>query len=77
MFASKGINSYSEEVQVIAMVMGFTIIGLDLYFLSYEFVTIMRNGYLYLTTDFFNYVDLFTSGLNMWLVFETLTETEA
>ena len=76
-FTSFGINSYSDEVQVIAMCMGLTIIGLDIYFLFYEFVGLMRNAYLYLTNDPFNYVDLFTSGLNLWLVFETLTETEA
>ena len=75
-FTSNGINSYSEEVQVIAMCMGFAIVCLDLYFLCYEFVMLMRNSYLYLTTDVFNYVDLFTSGLNMWLVYETLTESE-
>ena len=76
-FTSNGINSYSEEEQVIAMCMGFTIICLDIYFLIYEFVVFMRSPYLFLTEDFFNYVSLLTSALNMWLVFLTMTETEA
>ena len=37
----------------------------------------MRDGLKkYFDTDFFNYVDLLTAGLNFWLVIETLSETE-
>ena len=35
----------------------------------------MRNGIEYL--DFINFVDLLTAALNIWLVYETLAETEA
>ena len=35
----------------------------------------MRNGIEYL--DFINFVDLLTAALNLWLVYETLAETEA
>ena len=77
-FTSIGIpNNFSEGEKVIAGIMGAVIIALDLYFLFYEFVAIMRDAFAYLTEDFFNYVDLFTATLNIYLVFETLTETES
>ena len=57
--------------------MGVCLICLNCYFLFYEFVVIMRDGLKkYFDTDFFNYVDLLTAGLNFWLVIETLIETE-
>ena len=58
--------------------MGVCIICLNFYFLFYEFVVIMRDGFKeYFTgSDFFNYIDLLTAGLNFWLVIETLSDTE-
>ena len=77
-FTSAGINSFSEIEQVIAIFMGFIIICLDLYFLFFEFVSIVRDVTTYLTTDLlFNLIDMISTPLNMLLVFKTLTETEA
>ena len=77
-FTSTGIpNNSSEDEKVIAGIMGVVIIALDLYFLYYEFAAIIRNVSSYLTEDIFNYVDLFTAALNLYLVFETLTEKES
>lgn len=57
--------------------MGLMIILLDIYFLFYEFVIFMRDGFKsYFDSDFFNYIDLITSVMNTVLVFNTLTETE-
>lgn len=75
-FTSAGIHQFSDGEIALAFLMGVVIIVLDCYFLFYEFVSIMRDGWGYLTTDFFNYVDLGTAALNLWLVFETLSETE-
>ena len=72
-FTSSGIHS--EDAKVIARIMGGVIIALDLYFLFFEFVAIMRDDG-YLKKDAFNYVDFLTSALNLYLVYETLTETE-
>ena len=77
-FTSTGINSYSDEEQVIARFMGFIIICFDLYFLFFEFVSIMRDVTTYLTTDLlFNISDMVSTPLNILLVYLTLTETEA
>ena len=63
---------------MVANIMGIAIICLNFYFLFYEVVCIMRDGSKqYFGTDLFNYFDLLTSGLNFWLVYETLTETES
>jgi hypothetical protein len=37
----------------------------------------MRDGTTYLTESIWNYVDLLTAVLNLWLVFQTFAETEA
>ena len=55
--------------------MGLIIICLDLYFLFYEVVIVMRDGTKYLS-DIFNYVDMITAAINLWLIYETFTETE-
>ena len=54
--------------------MGLIIILLDFYFLFYEVYGALRDGKDYLL-DIFNYVDVFTSILNLYLVIHTLTET--
>ena len=57
--------------------MGLVIILLDLYFLFYEIVVILRDGlWNYIATDVFNYIDVITALLNAALVVETFTETE-
>ena len=55
--------------------MGLIIILLNFYFLFYEFVMIMRNARNYFK-DVFNIVDLLSDALNLWLVFQTLSESE-
>ena len=37
----------------------------------------MRDVKIYFTEDIFNYLDLVTAVLNLWLIFQTLVETEA
>ena len=76
-FTSVGIHTYSEEEQAIALIMGFLIIMLDLYFLFYEFTAMMRSGTVYFTEDLFNYIDLISAVLNAGLVFATLLEKES
>ena len=56
--------------------MGLIIICLDLYFLFYELVQIMRDVSYYFKQDIFNYIDLLTAALNLWLVVQTLSERE-
>ena len=75
-FTSTGIHGYSDSEKVAAVFMGLIIISLDLYFLFYEVEGIKRDRMIYLT-DPYNYVDLVTAAINMWLVFETLTEAES
>ena len=74
-YTSAGINSSSDSEQVVASFMGLIIILLDFYFLFYEFVMLMRSTRNYFT-DVFSIVDLLSAALNIWLVFQTLSEAE-
>ena len=76
LFTSEGIKT--DEDKVLAYFMGFVMIILDIYFLMYEIVVMIREGIIdYMASDFFNHVDWMTSVLNAVLVFETLREAEA
>ena len=74
-FTSPGIHSSSENEKLVALIMGLIIICLDLYFLFYELVIVMRDGTKYLNSVV-NFVDMITAFINMWLVYQTFKETE-
>ena len=73
-FTARGLYYFEPWVYVVAVIMGLIIILLDFYFLFYEVYGALRDGKDYLL-DIFNYVDVFTSILNLYLVIHTLTET--
>ena len=75
LFTSEGIKT--DEDKVLAYIMGFVMIILDIYFFMYEIVVMRREGIIdYMSSDFFNHLDWMTSVLNAVLVFETLAEEE-
>ena len=75
LFTSAGIHNNHEDEKYIAYAMAFVIIVLDLYFLFFEFVVLVRDGIKeYIASDFFNYVDVITSVLNAYLVIRTFID---
>ena len=77
LFTSAGIHMNNEDEKWVAYAMAIVIIVLDLYFLFLEVVVIVRDGIQdYITSTFFNYLDVITSILNVILVYRTFNESD-
>ena len=72
-FTREGLFTYGDDAEIIAICLGCVIIILDLYLFYFEIYNVLRDGWSYFA-DPFNYFDLATSFLNIYLVIATIQE---